>query len=430
MGSKPLKYDFKGLLEDTTAAGTVRWRVRVEGRPDKKIRIPVGPGEPGFHDHYLAARAGQKLEIVKPRHAKAGTLDALCDAFFRWMEEEVSAGNLSPLTLSSRRTGLSQACDTKDPDGDRVGSLDADLPREAFVYIRDSYGRRTGAAATCLKALRAAYKWGEDRGYPKKSPIFDVKSGHKAKGGAIAWTSGDVEKFLRAHGPGTMARLWFSLAYDSHGRIGDMHRLGPANDVMHENDRYLEWQPSKRGSEFVSLPFGDMLAAELEFHEERETYLVTEHGRPFASSGSLDNRVRKWIIGAGLCVDAKDELGNPIYVGTGKRKEVKKTATRSQHGLRKGVAELMAERGATEYELMASFGWTEAKTASVYTKKFRRRAAASVASQRVEISKGGPRPKIRGPLSGPSAGKIEEKSWIWQPVGESNPSFQVENLAS
>jgi hypothetical protein len=52
-----------------------------------------------------------------------------------------------------------------------------------------------------------------------------------------------------------------------------------------------------------------MLAAELELHEARDTYLVTEHGRPFASSGSLDNRVRKWIIAAGLCVDAKDEQG-------------------------------------------------------------------------------------------------------------------------
>jgi hypothetical protein len=32
----------------------------------------------------------------------------------------------------------------------------------------------------------------------------------------------------------------------------------------------------------------------------------------------------------------------------------------------------MAELGATEYELMAAFGWAEAKTASVYTKKFKR----------------------------------------------------------
>ena len=47
--------------------------------------------------------------------------------------------------------------------------------------------------------------------------------------------------------------------------------------------------------------------------------------------------------------------GIPKYVGKGKREDVQKL-TRSQHGIRKGVASLMAERGATEYELMASFG--------------------------------------------------------------------------
>ena len=42
----------------------------------------------------------------------------------------------------------------------------------------------------------------------------------------------------------------------------------------------------------------------------------------------------------------------------------------------------MAERGAAEYEIMSAFGWTEPKTASVYTKKFKRREAASAAMNR------------------------------------------------
>jgi integrase len=304
--------------------------------------------------------------------AKRGTLDAMCDEFLKWMEGQVEAGNLSQLTLNSRRTGLSQACETKDPQGDRIGSLDADLPREAFVYIRDKFGGRTGAAATCLKALRAAYKWGKDRGYPANSPVFGVESGHKPKGGATSWSAEDVEKFLKAHGPGAMARLWFCLAYATHGRIGDAPFLGPGNEAIHDGDRYLEWQPRKSGSAFVSIPLDDMLAEELKNHEARDTYLVTEYGRPFASSGSLDNRVRKWIVAAGL-------------VGENGK------ANRSQHGIRKGVAELMAANGATEYELMSAFGWTEAKTASVYTKNFQRRGAARSAHRRASGAQGGPR---------------------------------------
>lgn len=165
-----MRHRFPGLLRDTTAAGTLRWRVRKEGEPNKKIPIPCGPGEPGFHEHYYAARAGEKLEIIKPKAPKKGTLDELCDRFLAWMEGRVASGDLSPLTLSSRRTGLKQAREVLDPDGDRMGALDADLPSEAFVHILDTFGGRSGAAHTCLKALRAAYTWGEDRGFPKNSP--------------------------------------------------------------------------------------------------------------------------------------------------------------------------------------------------------------------------------------------------------------------
>ncbi len=97
----------------------------------------------------------------------------------------------------------------------------------------------------------------------------------------------------------------------------------------------------------------------------------------------------------------------------------------------------MAARGATEYELMAAFGWTESKTASVYTKKFQRRGAATAASKRMAApaaaavsGKGEPRPETRGPHSDQEANKIRLSEGKWQPVGESNPSFQVENLAS
>jgi len=426
-----MDYHFPGLLKDKTAAGTTRWRVRVEGQRNRKIRIPMGPGEPGFHDHYYAARSGEKLQTVKPIQVERGTLDALCDAFIEWMEEQVKAGTLSPLTLSGRKTGLKHACETRNPKGRRIGSVDADLPEEAFVYIQDGFGGRTGAADTCIKALRAAYKWGSKRGYPKNSEVFGVERVHKSGGGAVSWTAQDVQKFLEAHGPGTMARLWFCLAYATHSRIGDAPTMGPTNEADYEGVRFIEWQPSKKGSAFVSIPMEDILVEELKLHDERETYLVTEHGRPFASSGSLDNRVRKWIISAGLCEAVVDEKGKPVLDKKGKPKF---RATRSQHGIRKGVAELMAESGASEFEIMSQFGWTEAKTAAIYTKKFQRRGSAASASKRMAeaaaAAKGGPRPENRGPQSDQKANKTRGSEDQWQPVGESNPSFQVENLAS
>ena len=53
----------------------------------------------------------------------------------------------------------------------------------------------------------------------------------------------------------------------------------------------------------------DYVEEELCLHDSRTTYLVTEYGQPFASSGSLDNRVRKWTIAADLCVFARDASG-------------------------------------------------------------------------------------------------------------------------
>ncbi len=406
-----MRHRFPGLLRDTTAAGTLRWRVRKEGESNKKIPIPCGPGEPGFHEHYYAARAGEKLEIIKPKAPKKGTLDELCDRFLAWMEGRVASGDLSPLTLSNRRTGLKQAREVLDPDGDRMGALDADLPSEAFVHILDTFGGRSGAAHTCLKALRAAYTWGEDRGFPKNSPVFRVKSGYKQGDGATPWSGEDVARYLSRHPAGSMARLWFCLAYATGGRIGDSPRLGAKNEVVRDGVRHVEWQPGKKGSAFVSVPMHGMLKEELKNHKPRDTYLVTEYGRPFASSGSLDNRVRKWIVAAGL-VDSEGKVA------------------RSQHGIRKGVAELMAEAGATEYELMATFGWTETKTASVYTKKADRRKGAASAAARRSAAESGPRLTGRGPDEAKKSIKSDGFVEHWQPVGESNPSFQVENLAS
>ncbi|SDK01342.1 hypothetical protein [Aliiruegeria lutimaris] len=50
----------------------------------------------------------------------------------------------------------------------------------------------------------------------------------------------------------------------------------------------------------------------------------------------LGNRVRQWIIRAGLCFEAENAEGETV-----------KKATRSQHGIPEGVAEMMAEAGAS-----------------------------------------------------------------------------------
>lgn len=55
------------------------------------------------------------------------------------------------------------------------------------MHIQDSFKSKTGAADNCIKALKAAYRWGRKRpGFPKDSEVFVVDKVHTNRGGAEA----------------------------------------------------------------------------------------------------------------------------------------------------------------------------------------------------------------------------------------------------
>jgi integrase len=349
-----------------------------------------GRSVPDFEEAYAAGRAGEKHEL-KPKatsNVGRGTLDDLRIRYCADMEVEVKTGAISALTLSGRQRALQQACDVK-KGKHRLGALKADLPIEAFTCILDSYGTLTGAGEQALKALKAAYKWGASRGFPKASPVPQISTPHTGRGGATPWTPEDEKAFLERHRPGTMARLWFWLAKNMAGRIGDTFDIGPANIKMKKGRAYLGWQPKKKGSKYVKVPLMLELAEELERHQlHPDAFLVSEHCTPFASSGSLDNRVRKWIVAAGLTKKVKNKDG-----------EVVDKATRSQHGIRKRTAHELAEAGATVYEIAARLSHSDFKSSAPYTRDVDRARLAESGFDRVQRARrrqGVPRPKNRG----------------------------------
>ena len=56
----------------------------------------------------------------------------------------------------------------------------------------------------------------------------------------------------------------------------------------------------------------------------------------------------------------------------------------SAHGVRKGLAELLAELGCSQYEIMAILGHSEAKTSEVYTRRVERWKLALGAMNKVD----------------------------------------------
>jgi len=141
------------------------------------------------------------------------------------------------------------------------------------------------------------------------------------------------------------------------------------------------------------------------------TFLLSEYGKPFTAAG-FGNRFRKWCDAAGL-------------------------AHCSVHGLRKAAAARLAELGCSEFEIMAITGHQTSKEVTRYTKeasqKLRAASALARLTQPRETAKSVPPFATRpggGTILPRNRLKNLEISDKWQPVGESNPSFQVENLAS
>ena len=426
-----LEVEYAGLLLEKTPSGKPRWRVRVLGDKKRRITLLVAPGHPDFKDHYDAARRGKKLQVQVPARAVRGTLDELREKYSAALSNMVANGQLTENTMASRLRGLKQACDVKHK-GRRMGALNVDLPKEGFMLIIDDFGAKTGAAETCLKAMKAAYRWGEGRGFPKDSAVHRVKSPHSGRGGAKVWSEADEKRFLAQHGRGTMARRWFYLAKNMAGRIGDTFDIGPENIKLKNGRAYLAWQPKKKGSKYVFVPVMQELAEELkqgDWHEE--AFILTAHGRPFATKDSLSNKIAKWVVQAGLTRDVEVENTK------NGEKTIETRAARSQHGIRKATAHELAQSGASVYEIAARLSHSDFKSSAPYVQDVDRARLAESGFDRAEKARakahsaqGVPPQETRGTPDVSSVSKIKEISGKWQPVGESNPSFQVENLAS
>lgn len=130
-------------------------------------------------------------------------------------------------------------------------------------------------------------------------------------------------------------------------RRSDVVKLGP----QMEQDGKLVFSETKGRSRIVkphNLVILPPLRASIDATPTGHlVYLVTEFGRPY-SVGGFGNWFKRRCREAGIDADL------------------------SSHGIRKLGARRCAEAGATEYQIMALFGWTSTKQAALYTRKANR----------------------------------------------------------
>ncbi len=169
------------------------------------------------------------------------------------------------------------------------------------------------------------------------------------------WTQAEIQQFRKHYPLGTKPRLAFELVFYTGLRRSDLVRLGRQfvrNGVI-EIETVKSVSAKKPVVAYIQIveplqeaidagPAGDMI------------YLLTEYGKPFKKDG-FGNWFRSKCDAAGI--------------------------SKSSHGLRKNAAQRLAEDGASEHQLMAIMGWTDIKTAMIYTRDANRRRMAIMASK-------------------------------------------------
>lgn len=345
-----MRIDHRGLTVEKMPSGKLRYRVRVEGEPDRKITLSVGPDHPEFLNAYMAARLGKRLKLpdrVSDRVALY-SVQWLVDNFLANQEEMVKAGKCAPGTLRQRRLYYGKLCAFPATYG-RVagtpfGELHMNIPQEELIAFRDAHVATSGAADNMIKAVKALYRWSCERKLTTVNPAIGIAPIHKNQGGARPWTVEDLKAFRLAHPPGTDGYLALTLFMFTAARVSDAIRLGPNNETVKDGLTWLSWKPVKKGALPVSIPMLPQLyTATRNVPIVGKTYLLSARGQPWASTDSFRNRFKDWCKIAGL-----PDL--------------------SPHGIRKAAGHLLAEAGATQHQIMVIHGHALASTSEIYTR--------------------------------------------------------------
>ncbi len=354
----------KYCVEDVDRHGNVRVYLRRNGR---KIRIVGTPWTEPFMAAYAAAmqtmqrpeiEAGERVEI---KRSAPGTL--------RWLGEQYFAGCADYLALEpSTRDGYRRSLEGAWEEPIEPGSvhLFGDMPiaratPKALRVLRDRKMDAKEAGNARVKALRGLFRFAVEYDHATTNPADSVPYFKTRSKGHHTWTVAEVEAYEARHPIGTTARLALAILLYTGVRRSDAVRIGP----QHASDGWLRFTAFKnrnRSPIEINIPILPTLAAVIEGSAKGHlAYLVTKFGKPY-SMGGFSGQFKDWCVQAGL----------PHCCA---------------HGLRKAGATLAAEAGATERQLMAIFGWSDAKTPSIYTRAADRKRMAGAGMGLIETGR-------------------------------------------
>jgi integrase len=357
----PVQVELKHIRRERDGRIYVRLRAR-------SIRLREAPGTEAFFEEYQRAiRLAAEPHLAGHKPVQ-GSLSWLCRQYFASMDFK----KLAPSSQSVRRRTLERICER---DGNKP------YARMESRHVRTLRDEKPGpeSANGVLKALRGLFAWAVVAELASVNPAKTVPKVRCKTDGFHTWTIEEVRQFQAKHAPGTKPRLALALLLYTGARRGDVVLLGR----QMVRDGWLTFKSTKTGV-VVSIPVLPELKAELaRVAKANMTFLVTAYGKPFTAAG-FGMRFREWCDQAGLkhC---------------------------SAHGLRKAGATIAAERGASEAQLNAIFGWAENSNESRrYTRAARQKVLASSAVALLSTTERGTE-TVPSPSVGTETGKKSSK---------------------
>lgn len=334
------------LLRECTRHGKFVWYVRKGAGP--RIRIHGTYDSPEFREAYLAALAG---EVWQPKQARTGSLQWLYDRY----RESTSWADLSQATRDQRENIFAHVMET---------AGDKEFGRIARQHIEDGKDRRRSTpsqARNYLDAMRGLFRWALKNRHVKVDPSAGIANPtRRATEGFKAWDESDVARY-EAHWPeGTPQRVWLHVLLYTGVRRGDAVMLGRQhlrNGVL----TFITEKGRDRERIEVTRRIDPELAATLARGPCADLAFICGDRRKPLTKESFGNVFKDACVAAGIL-------------------------DKSAHGLRKLSATIWAERGATEHELMAMFGWLTPSMAALYTRKARRRVMSLAAHDRLRTT--------------------------------------------
>lgn len=324
--------------------GSVAWYFRVveDGKP-RRVRLPGEPNSPEFAAAYQAAMRGEEVARKAGKGWPRGSLGALIDLWKRSADFQGCA----PSTRRVRDNALAKIAAS-------AGSEPvAAITRAVIVKGRDRRADRPEAANEFVKLMRALFRWSLDAGLVDANPARDVPFlKPKNRDGFHTWTDDEIARFEARWPIGTRERLAMDVLLYTGLRASDAIRIGRQH--VRSGEIYLP--AMQKTGEPILCPIIAPLAESLNAGPVGDlAFLVTTEGRPWSCPTSFGNWFRKACRSAGV--------------------------PGSAHGLRKAGARIAAERGATEEQLKALYGWRSSKEASRYTRAANRQKMARASAE-------------------------------------------------